>query len=362
MDFGNGGTPKKHAPASLRQFLPTSATALAIICVFTVPIAAQQPLPGTPALVGDPDSARANQQRISRLTCSDILGDLPQRGRPHPYGVPEVEWTNGLVAMLRQRVDECAGQFDRSQRSQYQAMFRVGEADILDRANEARRRRDAAVARKNGVYAQIAAAQKLAPPERERALAQIHEGLSRSGLSQQDQGEIAGALVRARLEAQAAREAHMEEERKVAESRQAQEAAEAEARSRALEARLAGLSAPVRGFITRNETIIQQPADHARAWMRGLYAMETSLRICARETGRYGRELAETTRRRGVFEAFLIEFHRTEPAELKRERDAYGVETGAGRAADMLSADRITVRGACDGALAWSSSFFDFGG
>lgn len=181
------------------------------------------------------------------------------------------------------------------------------------------------------------------------------------GLSQQDQGEIAGELVRARLEAQAAREAHMEEERRAADALRAREAAEAEQKAQALAARVATFSPALKAFVSRNEGLLQQPADHVRAWMRGLYAMETSLRICARETGRYGRELTETTRRRQLFESYLVEFHRTDPAELKRERDAYGVETGTGRAADMLSADRITVLGACDGALAWSSSFLDFG-
>lgn len=309
----------------------------------------------------DPQTARANALRVDSLNCSELLNHLPERTTRDPLGVPDVEWTPELFGVLRQRATECSVNLDRSDRAFVRSKLNYGERFLLPRAQAARVERAAEVARKADLLARIDAVRSSPPADQLRLLDAIQASLPSTGLTPSERVEVSGALLRAQVDADAAREAERAEERRAAEARKAELAAEADRQAKAFEVRVAALGPPVRALIRRNPGLLRQSRESAAAFLLGLHKTELALRICARETGGYARELQETNRRRKLFEDYVEQFHQFSAADLKAERDALGVETGSGRAADLISADRFALRQACDAALAFSSSALDFG-
>ena len=309
----------------------------------------------------DPALASQDERAIAGLSCSTFSPNVVPSNSASPFGIPEERWTRELFQVLQARLAACTAAWDLNNRSFARSVLNNWGEGLVLRAENKRYQAQAAAERKRALLEQLRQIAELpSVTDQLRELAEFEYRTGLLQLSQAERVEISAVLMqhRARAEDRRQQEAAAEEER----AKARQEALEAKAREeeQAFQARLTKFSAPVRTFVTRNPGVANMSENEAGAVLVTFYTMEVALRVCGSKFGGYRSELAEMTGRRKLFEQTLHEVQNWPDDRLKDARAKAGVESGTGRLAEMLSADRFKLMQTCDGALAYTSGVLNF--
>lgn len=306
--------------------------------------------------------------KINLLSCPDIARLRPPVRNTSAFnffGIPDREWTPALWRVLSERAVAC-GTFDRG-------FFRLLEQKLLPPALEFQAKRESAL-KKDELLSRLKSANSVESlDERQEGLDSLGGKLQATNLLPYDRREVSDAISAARQSV--ANKRHADEVAKKYELeriRQAEEKAKEEREKAAYSARITNFSAPVQQFIGLNPGLEKAPMtpEFAEVILNRLYSGEVILKLCVKKfglgswvgrfAGPYSDELAEQSRRRKLFETYLVATGTFSADQLRARREEIGVETATGQLADMIAALPDLKQG-CNEPLAASSQIFKFG-